>query len=277
MLVELKRWFLGLLELLFDQRGEDQIEIPAEDSDDDDDSDPGDEDAEDGDEDEDEEDDEDSDEDSSRSKTVPRKRFDQVNSRAQQLEALVEAGVLIENEDGELVANPKANDRRKSDSSSGSDYDFIFKKDEVDKDSWPLVDRINKGFEHFINLSNQFGYVITSLRAENAILRDYPEVLQKESPLRKKAKELLKNDPEFKKKYKHDPERSYWAVKRASELLSGKPSKKKKSKSSKFVLGKGDGGKTGKKLVDISSLSPKELDELERQEHEGLMSAKTKK
>lgn len=206
---------------------------------------------------------------SKRSKYIPRDRFDRVNEKAKKVERLLELGVLVENAQGDIVINPKkaVPDGEEAAAPKG---DYYFEEKDVDKDSWPLVQKINKGFKKFDGLANRMAYTLIQLQAENAILRDYPEFLQKESPLRKKAMHILKDDPEFKKKYSSDPERGYWAVKRASELLAGKrtPAAKKKP-SSKFIIGKGDGTGGGKrKVVDISQMSEEQLDELEKKEFE---------
>lgn len=215
-----------------------------------------------------------------RSKFIPRSRFDKVNEKAKKAERLVELGVLIEGEDGELHINPdhlKEKPKKGEEATDTGSGDFYFKQDEVDEASWPLVQKINKGFKHYESLANRMAYTVIQLQSENAVLRDYPEFLQKNSPLRKRATELIKNDPEFRKKYKGDPEAGYWAVKRAAELLAGKgsPVPKKKNKS-KFIIGKGDGNKNGaeRKTIDISTLSSEELDKLEQREHERLFKRK---
>jgi len=278
----------SLLGLMSNELGEGEVEtkiiIPDDETDLD--SDEGDsegdgEDSGEDDEDEDGEDDGDADSgtnsNNSRSKTVPRKRFDQVNAKAQKVEALLESGVLVEGEDGEIQVNPDTVDRRKGSKSDSGDFEFMLKEDDVDKASWPIAQKINNGFTHFNKMAGQLNFVIRSLQSENAILRDYPEFLQKESPLRKKVISILKDDPEFKKKYKNDPEKGYWAAKRAYELLNGgkttKPTKKPKSK---FITGKGDSGKTGVKSVKISDLSSEQLDELERKEHDSLLTTSKK-
>ena len=228
---------------------------------------------------EDEDEDEDGDEDSGknlgkdRSKFIPRKRFDKVNARAQRLDELLEAGVLVEDEEGNVKVAVRKSVTEEEEGSNGSKgaKDFYFSKDDVDDGSWPLVQKINKGFQYMENLAGRMAYVLNSLQAEHAVIRDYPEFLQKESPLRKKALAILKEDPEFKKKYRGDPEKGYWAVKRAFELLKSnkKPNDQKKPKS-RFIVGKGDSGKTGKKTVPIGSLTSAQLDELEKSEHERL-------
>lgn len=210
-----------------------------------------------------------------RSKYIPRDRFDKVNAKAQKLEQLVEKGILIEDENGNLQLNPEVLRQKPStreDAVSG-DAKFRFSKDEVDDASWPLVEKINKAYDHYDELAGKMAYTLQSLQAENAILRDYPEFLQKEHPLRKKALDILKNDPEFKKTYRHNPERGYWAVKRAAELLANNGQQKKKIvNKSKFIVGRGDAGKATQRMVDMSSLSKDQLDELEKNEHARLMS-----
>lgn len=214
-----------------------------------------------------------------RSKYVPRKRFDEVNSKAQRVDTLIEDGVLVEGTDGNLYLNPKNLKKRESKETDDEDDDenYNFTKDEVDDASWPLVQKINRGFKKFDGLAGQFTYIIRQQGAELAIIRDYPEILQKDSPLKKKAQDLLKNDPEFKAKYKGDPEKGYWAVKRAAEMLFGRQPLKKKPNKSRFIIGRGDGGKGGKsKIVDFSKMTKDQLDDLERQEHDRIHGGRKK-
>jgi hypothetical protein len=215
-----------------------------------------------------------------RSKFIPRERFDQVNAKAKQVDRLIELGIIQEGEDGELHLSKDVLKKGKADkeeSEEGDEESFYFTKDDVDDQSWPLVQKINKGFKHYEALAGKMAYVLGQLRAENAVLRDFPEFLQKDGVLRKRALEIMKNDPEFKKVYAGKPDAGYWAVKRASELIAGKASvpPKKKSKS-KFIIGKGDkGGKRPTK--DLFSMSKAELDALELAEHNALYGNKGKK
>lgn len=268
MLEKLNRWLLGLIVLLGNQLGEEDgsdsgtavidTDDDTDDTDDTDDNDDGD----------------DADVDSGnndgkdRSKYIPRERFDQVNSKAQKLEKLQELGILVEDESGEFRINPDVINPKKDSDQKSDKVNYRFAKDEVDDASWPLVQKINQAYDHYDRMANQFAHVITQLQSENAILRDYPDFLQKESPLRKTAMEILRSDPEFKKTYKNNPERGYWAVKRAFEKLSGKQSMKPKKKKSSFITGRGDGGKSTVMKKPIGSLTKDELDELERAEHQ---------
>lgn len=210
-----------------------------------------------------------------REKYIPRERFDQVNAKAQKADKLVELGILEEGEDGELRINPKAiqpKEKKEDKSDKISRDSFRFKKEEIDEDSWPLVEKINKGFDYYENLAQRMAFMLGKLFSQTRIYDDYPEYLQKDSSLRKKATDIMKNDPEFKSKYRGDPESVYWAVKRAAELLENKQPGKKpmKKPKSKFITPKGDAGEAEVKRVDISSLSKEKLDELERKEHERL-------
>lgn len=209
-----------------------------------------------------------------RSKFIPRERFDKVNAKASRIDRLIELGVLVEDDDGELQVNPevvnKSTKKKGSEDEDDSNEGFYFKKEEVDEGSWPLVQKINRGFKHYEGLAGQMAFRLVQLQSENAILRDYPEFLQKESPLRKKALDIMKNDPEFKKTYRGNPERGYWAVKRAAELLAGKGTQPKPKQKAKFIIGKGDAGKTAPKVLDFSKMSREDLDKLEKAEHDRL-------
>lgn len=269
---KLGNWLFKLFELFGSQRGDTQVAVPEKTKEE--------ENNEEVNEEIDEEIDEDDGEDGvdvddgnndgkERSKFIPRERFDQVNAKAKQLERLSELGILEEDENGDFHVNKEALNQSKKEDKSSDRSDFRFKKEDVDDASWPLVEKINKGFDYYAGLANQMAYALQTLQSENAILKDYPEFLQKDGQLRKKTMDLLKNDPEFKKKYKGDPERGYWAVKRAAELISGNQEKPvKKKPKSKFIVGRGDAGKTGKKMVDISTLTGAQLDEMEKSEHE---------
>lgn len=281
-----KLWPFSLIALLSSNQGtigpEDEDEEEEEDSNEGDEGDEGDEedgDEEDGDDaEDDEEETEDGDADSGndggkdRSEYIPRKRFDKVNAKARQIDRLVELGVLVEGTDGELhVAKTQAKKgSEEADDNAEEGGSYYFKEADVDKESWPLVQKINKGFKKFDTLANKLSYTLIQLQSENAILRDYPEFLQKESPLRKRAMQIIKDDPEFKKTYRGNPEAGYWAVKRAAELIAGRkstaPTKKPKSK---FITGKGDGktGGSNKPAVDLSKMTAEQLDDLERKEH----------
>jgi len=214
-----------------------------------------------------------------RSDHIPRERFDKVNDKAKRVDALLELGVLQEDSEGNIHLNPDHNKPKQKDEDEPGDKvtrdAFRFKKEDVDEDSWPLVEKINKGFDYYEGLAQKMVFRLGQLGSENAILRDYPEFLQKDGALRKKALDIMKNDPEFKQKYRGDPERSFWAVKRAAEALEGKSkgNPKPKKPKSKFITPKGDGGSSTVKRVDISTLTPAQLDELEKAEHERLKSA----
>jgi len=272
-------WWLNLVELLGMQNGDNtvvEVEVPEADPDssgDDEQEEEGDVEAED----EDVDVDDGNIDGKDRSKFIPRYRFDQVNEKAKKAERLVELGILEEDENGDFHVSQKVLEKSEPKTKS-SDSDFRFTKDDVDDASWPLVEKINKGHD-FISQQRQsdvamFTHAIQALQSENAILRDYPEFLQKDGELRKRALDLLKNDSEFKTTYKNNPQKGYYAVKRASELLGTKqPAKKVKSKS-KFIVGRGDGGKEGKKMVPLESLTGEQLDDLERKEHERIESSR---
>ena len=218
-----------------------------------------------------------------RSKYIPRDRFDKVNKTATEAKKLVELGILVEDENGELHINKevlKSQEKSKEDGREVLDFDKLaLSKEEVDESSWPLVEKINKRFDSAKGYVQELSYYVRVLLAENRIIKDYPEFLQKDSPLRKKASEIMKSDKEFQSTYRGKPEAGYWAVKRASELLSGKkPSNEGKPRpKGKFIVGKGDGsGKPRKKvgLMDISNMTKEQLDKLEREEHERLSKLK---
>lgn len=200
-------------------------------------------------------------------KTDRTSKFKEFKTKAEKVDKLLELGILQENEDGELVLNPKVTEK-KDEKKEGDDEDLHFKENEIHKDSWPLAQKINKMFDAGTKTAQRQDFFIRALQSENAILRDYPEFIQKDSPLKKKALEILKNDPEFKKTYRGNPEASYWAVKRAAEALENKPAAKPQPKKNQFIIGKGDTGDVGKKTVDISKLSEADLDKLEKDEHE---------
>ena len=147
-----------------------------------------------------------------------------------------------------------------------------FTKDEVHADSWPIVDKINKALDYFGKEMSVRDFHVQSLYAENAILREWPEFLQKDSPLRKKAMEILKSDPEFKTTYKGNPLKNFFAVKRAAESLANKTSKPKPKKKPSFIVGKGDTGGVDKggKGKSIEDMTAAELDALEKKEHDRL-------
>lgn len=295
--MERRKWIIGLLALLSTQNGEGKTKVAT--AEEEDAGDDGAEEAEDGDEGEGEESNESGEEgeegseeesedpeDGSeggegRSKFIPRKRFDKVNAKATKFEKLIAMGIISEDEEGEIRINPEVLKQKKTKGEEGEEAEgsgnFYFSKDEVDEGSWPLVQKINKGFKHYENMANKMAFHLVQLQSENAILRDYPEFLQKDSPLRKRALAIMKDDPEFKKTYRGNPERGYWAVKRAAELLSGKSVEKKPKPKSKFIVGKGDADKGGiKKAVDFSKMSREELDNLEKKEHERLSKLRTK-
>ena len=207
-----------------------------------------------------------------RSKYIPRERFDKVNTKAQKVDKLIELGIIAEDEDGELRLNPEAIKKLNQPKDEGkSETNFRFTKDEVDEKSWPLVDKINKGWDF---VDKMFGFIAFKQQVTDAyvsIVREYPEFLQKGSELRKKADDIFDSDKDFKKEYRGRPDAHYQAVKLAAKLLEGKqPDKTKPKPKSSFIVGKGDVGKTGAKMVDITKLSKDELDKLEKQEHERL-------
>lgn len=284
-------WFLSLCGLLGSDKGFEGPEDEDEESEDEDaeEGDEGDEEEEDGDEDSGqeeeegaEEDEEDGDEDvdpgtndgKDRSKFIPRARFDQVNTKAKKLERLVELGILEEGTDGEFHLNKEAikkvrgADGEEAVAKPGDENDIYFKKEEVDDASWPLVEKINRANKRVERMYGQAEFAINRLFAENKVLADYPEFLQKDSPLRKKANDIIKNDPEFKKVYAGRPDAGYWAVKRAAELLAGKtPMPLKKKNKAKFIIGRGDVSRSPKKVLDFSKMSKAELDKAEADEH----------
>jgi hypothetical protein len=259
-----KKWWRELLLLLLDNRGEE--EEGGEDTDKG--SEEGTDDGEDG----------DADADSGkkggkdRSQYIPRERFDKVHAKAQKVDALVSLGVLEESSDGELRVSPKALKSAKDDLTPKQEKELRslrFTKDEVDSSSWPLVEKINKSFEYYDTELAKSNFRHSATQAELAILRDYPEFIQRNSPLRTKALEIMKNDKEFKTTYRGNPQAGYWAVKRAAEALKGKAPEKPVKKKGKFIVGKGDGGEDAKrKTVNLSKLSKEELDKLEKAEFE---------
>lgn len=211
-----------------------------------------------------------------RSDAIPRKRFDEVNTELAKFKRLKDAGLLAEDEEGNVILNEDAvksllkPDKTDSDD-KGKSENFRFSKDEVAPESWPLVEKINKGFDHYEGVIRKLIYGLEVLQSENATLRDYPEFLQKEGPLRKKFTEIIQKDPEFKKMYRGNPKAGYYAAKRAAELIAAatasnqQPPKKKPA----FIIGKGDIGVKGNaKTRDLSKMSAEELDKLEREEFE---------
>lgn len=211
--------------------------------------------------------------DKKRSKYIPRERFDKEQAKNKRVEKLVELGILVEDENGELRVNTEAvaAPKEKAKAAEKSMKDFMLTKEEVDELSWPLAEKINGAFDYMNELANRFAYSLMQLQSEGAILRDYPQFLQPESPLRKRATEILKNDPEFKRLYANDPQKAYWAVKRAAELLAGKKNPAPKVKGKGFITSKSDTGKSQKKVVDFSKMTPAQLDAAEREEHDALM------
>jgi hypothetical protein len=206
-----------------------------------------------------------------RSKFIPRERFDKVNAKAQKLEKLIELGIIAEDEAGELRVNPEVLKPKGDDKKSTEKKDYRFTKDEVDESSWPLVSKINTGFDAIESNVGFLAGLVFELQGAFKAIDDFPEYLQKDGALRKKVVDIMKNDPEFKATYAKNPKKFYWAVKRAVDFLSNKgPENKPEKPKSKFIIGKGDAGKTGAKKVDLSKLSKEELDKLERQEHDRL-------
>lgn len=207
-----------------------------------------------------------------RSKFIPRERFDKVNVKAQKLEKLIELGIIAEDESGELRVNPEVLKPKREDKPTDK-TNFRFTKDEVDEKSWPLVNKINVGFDTIESNIGFLAGLVFELQGAFKAIDDYPEYLQKDGALRKKVVDIMKNDPEFKATYAKNPKKFYWAVKRAVDFLSNKgPEKKPEKPKSSFIIGKGDAGKTGTKKVDLSKMSKDDLDKLERQEHERLES-----
>jgi hypothetical protein len=221
-----------------------------------------------------------------RSGSIPRERFDKVNAEAQKLRALREAGLLVEDGEGNMRINPEAVKlmaKNKGKNDDDAEEDLSFKQDEVDAASWPLVQKLEKRFgkqeKALREESAKAAFHIQQLQAENAILREYPEFLQKSSPLRTKALDIMKNDPEFKQTYRGNPQAAFWAVKRAAQLLEGKTQEKPAPKPNRasFIVPKGDVGKAGSKNVDLTKLNKDQLDELERNEHERLKNLRLQK
>jgi len=283
MIQEVKKWFLGLWLLLSDTQGAegDESGESSEGKDEGDESVEGDEGKDDeGKEDEGAEGDEgeegaDADADSGkdggkkRSQYIPRERFDKVNVKAQKVEKLIELGILSEDEDGELRINPKAlQSEKKEEGDNGKTSNFRFSKDEVDDKSWPLVEKINKAYDHYDKQVGQVGFALSRIFAELTTLREFPESISKDSPLKKKALDILKNDEEFKRSHRGDPEAIYWAFKRAASLLEGKnPQKPNLKPKGSFIVGKGDtGGKSGKPSVDKSKWTEADWDKAEKVE-----------
>lgn len=282
-----KRWFFGLVELLSNIRGDDDAGDNSEGGDG---SSAGDnsEDAGEGSEGSDdanddgenvEDENEDADVDSGkddgkdRSQTIPRDRFDKVNAKAKRVEALEAAGVLVEDSGGNLSINPKAlkSITGQEDDKGTEKVDFKFTKDDVDDASWPLMEKINKRTDHVDSSIAKVMFVQAQLGSQLRMVAEYPEFIQKDSALKKAALDIMKNDAEFKKSYRGNPEALYWAVKRAAGKSSDKqPPKGKPKKKPGFIVGKGDSGKSSPKVVDLSKLSKTELDDLERKEHERL-------
>ena len=194
-------------------------------------------------------------------------KFKEYKTKAERTDKLIELGILQENSDGELVLNPNVT---KKEVEKVEDEDLHFKESEVHKDSWPLAQKINKMFDAGTKNSAIQAFHLLATQARLKIVEDYPEFLQKDSPLKKKALSILKDDPEFKKTYRGNPEAVYWAVKRASEALENKPTSKPQPKKNSFIIGKGDIETGGKKVVDISKLSEADLDKLEKEENERL-------
>jgi hypothetical protein len=212
-----------------------------------------------------------------RSKFIPRDRFDKVNAKAQKVEKLIELGILAEGEDGELHINPEALKKPKQEESdTGKAVNFRFSKDEVDDKSWPLVEKINKAYDHYDKQVNQVGFALTRIFSELNTLREFPESIAKDSPLKKKALEILKSDDEFKRSHRGDPEAIYWAFKRAADILAGKnPQKPNLKKKGSFIVGKGDtGGKSGKQPVDKSKWTQEDWDKAEKEEAKRLTEIK---
>lgn len=194
-------------------------------------------------------------------------KFKEFKTKADKVDKLLELGILQENDDGELVLNPNVT---KKEVEKVEDEDLHFKESEVHKDSWPLAQKINKMFDAGTKNSAIQAFHLLATQARLKVVEDYPEFLQKDSPLKKKALSILKDDPEFKKTYRGNPEAVYWAVKRASEALENKTTPKPQPKKNTFIIGKGDIETGGKKVVDISKLSEADLDKLEREENERL-------
>ncbi len=200
-------------------------------------------------------------------KTERTSKFKEYQTKAQKVDKLLELGILQENEDGEFVLNPKVTEKEKKEV---EDEDLHFKESEIHKDSWPLAQKINKMFDSGIKNSAIQAFHLLATQARLKVVEDYPEFLQKDSPLKKKALSILKDDPEFKKTYRGNPEAVYWAVKRAAEALENKTTTKPQPKKNAFIIGKGDIETGGKKVVDISKLSEADLDKLEKEENERL-------
>ena len=269
---ELKRWFFGLIELLSNQSGENA------DGDDDDSGDDDDKNAEGLDEGGDAGDDSGKDVGKDRSQSIPRERFDKVNAQAKKLAKLIELGIVSEDEDGEIRLNPEILKPKDQDKADKGKDDFRFTRDEVDDKSWPLVKKINDGFDHFDGKIRGLVGLLLEVQSAFQAVDQYPEYLQKDSPLKKMAQEIMKDDPEFRATYARNPKKFLWAVKRAAEKLKNSaPEKKSEKPKSSFIIGKGDTGKTSVKKIDLAKLTTEELDKLERDEFDRSQKRQSKK
>ena len=214
-------------------------------------------------------------------KTERTSRFNEYKRKSEKVEKLIELGILSESEDGELRINPKALEKPKEEGTDGKATSFRFGKDEVDDKSWPLVEKINKAYDHYDKQVSQVGFALSRIFAELSTLREFPESIAKdtkESPnlLKKKAMEILKNDEEFKRSHRGDPEAIYWAFKRAADILAGKnPQKSNPKPKGSFIVGRGDmGGKSGKLPVDRSKWTKEQWDKAEQEEAKRLAGVK---
>lgn len=212
-----------------------------------------------------------------RSRYIPRDRFDKVNSRAQKLDALVTSGVLVE-QDGELRLNPEMIRQalKKDEAKSDGNINFRFAKDEVHENAWPIVEKINKFYDHHDKTVGQLAYLLQEVQSAFQAVNEYPEVIARDSEIKKAAMDIMKNDPEFQQIYRNNPKKFYWAVKRAAERQAQKanPPQKPKKKPS-FVVGKGDvGGEKSKRMVDLTKMTKEELDKMEREEFDRMYAQK---
>jgi len=262
----LKKWFSYVLKVLIDETAEDELEIAYEDE-----------------ELEDELDDKDIGKKPNRSKYIPRDRFDKVNAKAQQLEKLIQSGKAKVNDKGEvelIVPKTIAKKEEPEDTSKKVAFnELLIKKTDVDENSWPLVDRLQKQVGHFIPLMNQMYAFIDVLAEQQAIMREFAEhgALKKDSDFNRLMKDIEDNDDEFKALFKGKQGQKYYAAKRAfsklQDMMKTKKSEKEEDKSAKFIIGKGETSPvkttillTEEKMAELSRTEEgrRRLDEIEK-------------
>ena len=204
-------------------------------------------------EDEDDDDDEDIGKKPDRSKIVSRKRFDQVNAKAQQLAKLIKSGKAKVNDSGDVEIIVPEKPTVKKDEPVGENKkvnfnDLVIKKGDVDEGSWPLVDKLQRQVGHLIPLMNHVYDIVDILAEQQAIMREFAEhgALKKDSEFNKLMKGIEENDEEFKALFKGKRGQKYYAAKRAfsklEDLRKNSTPDKEKSKSAKFIITKGDSG-----------------------------------